>query len=245
MFGRDAATPWVERIVGLAVERNLWLHAHCDDAALEILHAHNPRVKIIWAHSGFSTPPAKIAEYLARHPDLVGELSYRYDMTEDGRLTPAWRALLLAHPDRFVVGSDTWVNERWATLRGNPGLLPRLARAAAAGRGGEDRLGQRRAPVPGGNGTLSVTDGPPPAQPRARLGRGVRRCRRGVGGCRAALARTGVPRAGDPVPAGQGGGCSLVRFRHAAFQRSAGDGIARRRAAGIRCSEDIRAGDRC
>ena len=113
VFGRDAATPWVQRIVGLAVERNLWLHAHCDDAALEILHAHNPRVKIIWAHSGFSTPPAKIAEYLARHPDLVGELSYRYDMTEDGRLTPAWRALLLAYPDRFVVGSDTWVNERW------------------------------------------------------------------------------------------------------------------------------------
>jgi predicted TIM-barrel fold metal-dependent hydrolase len=114
VFGRDAATPWVGRIVALAVKHDLWLHAHCDDAALEILLAHDPRVKIIWAHAGFSTPPEKIAQYLARHPGLVAELSYRYDITEGGRLTPAWGALLAAHPDRFVVGSDTWINERWA-----------------------------------------------------------------------------------------------------------------------------------
>jgi len=114
VFGRDADTPWVKRIVALAVARGLWLHAHCDDEALEILFAHDPRVRIVWAHTGFSTPPAKVAQYLGRYPGLVGELSYRYDVTEDGVLTPAWRALFLAHPDRFVVGSDTWVNERWA-----------------------------------------------------------------------------------------------------------------------------------
>ena len=117
VFGRDADTPWVKRIVALAVERGLWLHAHCDDAALEILFAHDPGVKIIWAHTGFSTPPATIARYLARYPNLVGELSYRYDVTEDGKLAPAWRELFVAHPDRFVVGSDTWVNERWARYR--------------------------------------------------------------------------------------------------------------------------------
>ena len=117
VFGRDADTPWVRRIVALAVERGLWLHAHCDDAALEILLGHDPRVRIIWAHTGFSTPPATIARYFERYPNLVGELSYRYDVTDDGKLTPAWRALLLAHPGRFVVGSDTWVNERWARYR--------------------------------------------------------------------------------------------------------------------------------
>ena len=58
VIGRDADTPWVRRIVQLAVERGLWLHAHCDDAALEILFAHDPRIRIIWAHSGFTTPPA-------------------------------------------------------------------------------------------------------------------------------------------------------------------------------------------
>ena len=113
VFGRDAGTEWVKRIVALAVERDLWLHAHCDDAALEILFAHDSRVKIVWAHTGFATPPAKIARYMEQHANLVGELSFRYDITEDGKLAPKWRALLLAHPDRFVVGSDTWVNGRW------------------------------------------------------------------------------------------------------------------------------------
>jgi hypothetical protein len=114
VFGNDAGTSWVGKIVALAVERGLWLHAHCDEAALEKLLAHDPGAKIVWAHSGFSTTPAKIAEYLERHPHLVGELSYRYDVTADGKLAPEWRALFLAHPDRFVVGSDTWINERWA-----------------------------------------------------------------------------------------------------------------------------------
>jgi len=113
VYGSDAAGIWVRRLVGLAVERNLWLHAHCDDAALEILFGHDPRTKIIWAHTGFTTPPEKIARYMERYPGLVGELSYRSDITEGGRIAQAWRALFLAYPDRFVVGSDTWVNTRW------------------------------------------------------------------------------------------------------------------------------------
>ena len=43
LFGRDADTPWARKVVTLAAERELWLHAHCDDAALEILFAHDPR----------------------------------------------------------------------------------------------------------------------------------------------------------------------------------------------------------
>ena len=73
--GADAGRIEVRRIVALAVERNLWLHAHCDDAALEILFGHDPRVKIIWAHRGFTPPPDKIARYMERYPGLVGELS--------------------------------------------------------------------------------------------------------------------------------------------------------------------------
>ena len=38
-------------------------------------------------------------------------------ITEVGKLAPAWRELFVAHPDRFLVGSDTWVNERWAQYR--------------------------------------------------------------------------------------------------------------------------------
>jgi Tat protein secretion system quality control protein TatD with DNase activity len=113
VHGADAGGPWVKKVVTLAVDRNLWLHAHCDDAALEILFDHDPRAKIIWAHTGFTTPPEKIARYLERYPGLVGELSYRHDVTEGGRIAPTWKALFLAYPDRFVVGSDTWVNSRW------------------------------------------------------------------------------------------------------------------------------------
>jgi hypothetical protein len=52
---------------------------------------------------------------LAKYPLLTGELSYRPGLTEgDGRLSAEWKALLEAHPDRFVIGSDTWVNPRWA-----------------------------------------------------------------------------------------------------------------------------------
>ena len=115
VFGAaDAGTAQVGKIVRLAVARGLWLHAHCDEAALEALYAHDPKAKVIWAHSGFSTRPEDVAKYFARHPTLVGELSYRYDITQDGRVTPAWLKLFATYPDRFVVGSDTWVNERWA-----------------------------------------------------------------------------------------------------------------------------------
>ena len=35
-------------------------------------------------------------------------------MTDGGKLAPAWRALFTAWPERFLLGSDTWTNERWA-----------------------------------------------------------------------------------------------------------------------------------
>ena len=44
----------------------------------------------------------------------MGELSYRPGLTcEGGLLCPEWRALLLRYPDRFLIGSDTWINPRW------------------------------------------------------------------------------------------------------------------------------------
>jgi hypothetical protein len=113
VFGNDAAGDVIHRVVDLAVARGLYLHAHCDERALELIFGHNAGARVIWAHSGFSVPPERIERTLERYPALRGELSYRYDMTASGHLTPAWRRLLLRFPDRFVIGSDTWVNERW------------------------------------------------------------------------------------------------------------------------------------
>jgi predicted TIM-barrel fold metal-dependent hydrolase len=53
---------------------------------------------------------------LARYPKLWGELSYRSGIVDGaGKLTPEWRKLFETYPDRFLVGSDTWVPERWAS----------------------------------------------------------------------------------------------------------------------------------
>lgn len=115
IYGKSAQSDWVKKIVDFAVERNLYLHAHCDEEALLILFRHNPNAKIIWAHTGFSVPPARVAELLDEHKDaLWGELSYRGGITGgDGKLTSDWRSLFARYSDRFVLGSDTWINERW------------------------------------------------------------------------------------------------------------------------------------
>ncbi len=113
IYGKSASTEWVKKMVDFAVERDLYLHAHCDEEALLILYGHNPRAKIIWAHTGFSTPPQRVAELLDRYT-LWGELSYRSGITDgSGKLTTEWRQLFAKYSDRFLIGSDTWINERW------------------------------------------------------------------------------------------------------------------------------------
>ena len=125
----------VKRIVGLAVARGLWLHAHSDVAAIEAIYAHDPRAKVIWAHTGFGTAPETVRALLEKHPGLMGELSYRSGIAEGGQLSPAWRDLFAAHGDRFLIGSDTWVNERWSRyselIEGYRGWLSQLPRDTA------------------------------------------------------------------------------------------------------------------
>jgi hypothetical protein len=112
--GADAGGEQVKRIVDLAVASDFIIHAHSDDEAIERLFAHDPKVRIIWAHTGFGTAPAKLEQYFRRYPELRGELSYRYGITEgDGKLTPEWDGLFRKYPDRFLLGSDTWITERW------------------------------------------------------------------------------------------------------------------------------------
>ena len=113
IYGKAAASPLVKRIVDFAVEKDLWLHAHCDEEALLILFGHNPKARIIWAHTGFSTATPRVKELLETHPGLMGELSYRSGITDSGRLSAEWRTLFASHAQRFLIGSDTWINERW------------------------------------------------------------------------------------------------------------------------------------
>ncbi|MGE5166599.1 MAG: glutathione S-transferase family protein [Sphingobacteriales bacterium] len=44
----------------------------------------------------------------------MGRTSYRGGVTDgDGKLTSDWRNLFARYSDRFMLGSDTWINERW------------------------------------------------------------------------------------------------------------------------------------
>jgi hypothetical protein len=136
LSGKAADTEMVKKTVDFAVANNLYLHAHADDEAVEILMRHDPRARIIWAHTGFGLASERVAAMLAKYPKLWGELSYRSGITDgSGKLTPEWRALFERYPDRFLLGSDTWIAERWAAygeiMAGYHGWLAQLPPAVA------------------------------------------------------------------------------------------------------------------
>ena len=60
-------------------------------------------------------PPSVIGPLMDKHPTLYADTSFRERDILDSleALDPAWEALLLKHQDRFMVGSDTWVNAQW------------------------------------------------------------------------------------------------------------------------------------
>ena len=91
--------------------------------------AHNRGAKIVWAHVGGESlgarTPAVVRGFFARHPNLY--MSIRLGRTSssdeamafspDGKLKPAWKAVIVEFPDRFVLGSDTF-HQDGASLRG-------------------------------------------------------------------------------------------------------------------------------
>jgi predicted TIM-barrel fold metal-dependent hydrolase len=115
VHGPAADTPVLKEIVDFAVAKGLVLHAHSDDVAIEILFRHNPRARVIWAHTGFGLDLARVEEMLKKYPSLWGELSYRSGVAGEATPSAEWKALFGRHPTRFLLGSDTWVNERWAS----------------------------------------------------------------------------------------------------------------------------------
>jgi hypothetical protein len=108
-------------LMALAEQQGLAVLAHVDDTAIDLLMAHTPskgqKLRLIWAHTGIGgSSPERVDALLTRYPGLMGELSYRPGLTcEGGQLCPAWRALMLKYPGRFLIGSDTWVNQRWSS----------------------------------------------------------------------------------------------------------------------------------
>ena len=113
----DVAAPTVRRIAELAEQQKLFLQCHVDEATVEGMLTTYPTVRILWAHAGMSSSAATVGRLVDRFPMLWVELALRSDVAPGGTLDPEWKALFTRKPDRFLVGTDTWVTSRWEAVR--------------------------------------------------------------------------------------------------------------------------------
>ncbi|OED41471.1 hypothetical protein AB833_09615 [Chromatiales bacterium (ex Bugula neritina AB1)] len=111
LFGRTAELPIPRRIVELADEYNLILHAHSDAEAVELLLAQNANIKVLWAHSGFEWPE-EIGRMLRQHDRLWADLAFRSEVGSGGRLSEEWINLFTEFPHKMMLGTDTYTPER-------------------------------------------------------------------------------------------------------------------------------------
>ena len=150
LFGADADLPVPRRIVQLARQYGLMLHAHSDADAIDRLFGQYPEGKILWAHAGFEQAE-RVREMLRKHRNLWADLAFRSDQAAGGKVSPEWRAAFEEFPDRFMVGTDTFVPERWhyvpehaAFSRGWLADLPAELAERIAWRNGEALFGGPR-----------------------------------------------------------------------------------------------------
>src|SRR5438034_1100159 len=80
-------------------------------AGLDGLHA---RAGAVDPGAGGRAPRHRVQHTRRWHADA---LRLRTDVAPDGTLDPEWRALFVRHPDRFMVGTDTWTTSRWESVR--------------------------------------------------------------------------------------------------------------------------------
>ncbi|MEP6941558.1 MAG: amidohydrolase family protein [Betaproteobacteria bacterium] len=112
VYGADADLPVPKRMVALAKQNKLVLHAHTDVDGLERLFRQDKDARILWAHSGFERPE-QVRDMLRKYPNLWCDLAFRNEHGVAGKVPAEWRAVFTQFPDRFMVGTDTFTPERW------------------------------------------------------------------------------------------------------------------------------------
>lgn len=117
-FGADIDKPVVQRMIALARQHKLLLHAHSDAEAIERIFKSNPEAIVLWAHSGFDRPE-RVREMLRKHRNLWADLAYRNEHASGETVAPDWKAAFEEFPDRFMVGTDTFTPERWHYIGGH------------------------------------------------------------------------------------------------------------------------------
>lgn len=116
LYGGESANLAPRRFADLSAELDIYLHAHTDAVGVAELAALRTDAKVLWAHAGMSASPATIDGLLARYPNIWVETALRTDIAPGGRLDPEWAALFAQYPDRFMIGTDTWIPSRWPQL---------------------------------------------------------------------------------------------------------------------------------
>ena len=108
------ASPRLTDVVRLAVRHGIFVHIHSDAGSVKRIFADVPAAKILWAHAGMTEPADVVGAMLDRYPNLWTEVSFRADaISPGGKLDAAWGSLIVRHKDRFLIGSDTYIAERW------------------------------------------------------------------------------------------------------------------------------------
>jgi len=118
IYGADVDLPVPRQMIQLARKYNLFLHSHSDADAIDRQFKQWPQARILWAHSGFDRPEA-VAAMLRKHKNLWCDLAFRTDQASGGKVDPAWRAVFMEFPDRFMVGTDSFTPERWHYVAGH------------------------------------------------------------------------------------------------------------------------------
>lgn len=129
--GAQAELPVVRELIKLASKHQLMLHVHSDAEAIRLIYEQDPNAHILWAHAGFENASAVI-EMLDQHKNLWADLSFRWDIYTNNRFLYGWKTLLLAHPDRFMLGIDTYAPQRWLEIQSTMNWQRSLLKALPA-----------------------------------------------------------------------------------------------------------------
>ena len=134
------------RMVALAKQYKLVLHAHSDVDAIERLFRQDPDARILWAHSGFDAPD-RVRDMLRKHKNLWCDLAFRTEHGSGGKVPAEWRAVFDG-VSRPLHGRHRHVHAGALALhRRARELVARVARRPAAGAGRAHRMAQRRGAV--------------------------------------------------------------------------------------------------
>jgi len=107
---------FLRKVADLALSKDIYIHVHSGKEPVDFLFSLEPKLKIIWAHAGMTEPAETVEQMMATYKTLYADTSFREGdiLTSNGTINSAWRNVLERFPDRFMVGSDTWVNGQWA-----------------------------------------------------------------------------------------------------------------------------------